>query len=38
MDTKPEYQYDAQFLDTLPHCPAFKGKINSRTGIILIKY
>lgn len=25
IDTKPESQYDTQFLDTLPHCPAFKG-------------
>ncbi|KAG2207524.1 hypothetical protein INT47_004274 [Mucor saturninus] len=23
-DTKPEFQYDTQYLDTLPHCPAFK--------------
>ncbi|KAI9364161.1 beta-lactamase superfamily domain-containing protein [Pilaira anomala] len=24
IDTKPELQYDVDYLDTLPHCPAFK--------------
>lgn len=24
--TKPDKQHDAEYLDTLPHCPVFKGK------------
>lgn len=23
--TKPESEHDYEYLDTLPHCPAFKG-------------
>lgn len=29
--TKPEQQYDYEFLDTLPHCPAFK-EIGEKVG------
>lgn len=32
METKPEAQYDIDYLDTLPHCPAFKGKKHNEIG------